>query len=123
MTLPIQELLIVGGLGAILYSILFMDEKAESSDTAGSTDTTDIVMNPLNPGIFRQDFDQYDPATRDSMKEKKVRKEANSSNFHDYAVALATSAKFATRKAPVTKMGESVYMSDYREGDSVNRNI
>lgn len=123
MSLPVQEILIVGGLAAILYSILFMDETTEASSSGGSTDTTDIVMNPLNPGIFRNDFDEYDPEVRDSMKEKKTRKEVNGMNFHDYATSLATSAKFATRSAPVSKMGQSIYMSEYREGDSVNRNI
>jgi hypothetical protein len=121
--LPIYEVAMVGGLAIILYNVIFGgDSVAEGSN--GTTDTTDIVTNPLNPGLFRNDFDQYAPEVRESMVDKKRNKEHNAMTPHDYAVSLATSAQWATRTAPKSsKDSGSVYMSEYREFDPVNRNI
>jgi hypothetical protein len=41
------------------YTMLCLDMKRAEGSNNGTTDTTDIVTNPLNPGIFRNDFDQY----------------------------------------------------------------
>jgi hypothetical protein len=121
--LPLYEVAMVGGLAIILYNVMFGHETAEGSNN-GSTDTTDIVTNPLNPGIFRNDFDQYSAEVRESMVDKKKNKEHSAMSPHDYAVALATSSQWATRTAPKSsKDSGSVYMSEYREFDSVNRNI